>query len=77
MNTDQTLDVVVATTSSELDPNRNPIKKRIDLTDNLYIDLLPTDFAHKIFKACEPKGYCFDPVLQFGQMYSPSWTISQ
>ena len=70
MDADQTLDVVVQTTNSALDPNRNPIKKRIDLADDLYIDLLPTDFAQKIVKACEPKGYCFDPKLQFGQMYS-------
>lgn len=70
MNNDQTLDIVIQTTSFNLEPNRNPIKKRIDLADDLYIDLLPTDFAQKIFEACEPKGYCFDPVLPFGQMYS-------
>jgi len=70
MEDNHTLDVVVQTTSSNLDPNRKPIRKRIDLANDLYIDLLPTDFAQKIFKACEPKGYCFDPKLQFGQMYS-------
>ena len=70
MEDDHTVDVVVQTTSSNLDPNRKPIRKRIDLANDLYIDLLPTDFAQNIFKACEPKGYCFDPILQFGQMYS-------
>ncbi|MFA4910966.1 MAG: hypothetical protein WC649_07990 [Desulfobacteria bacterium] len=70
MDDDQTLDIVVQTTNHNLDPNRYPIRKRIDLADDLYIDILPTDLAQKIFEACEPKGYCYDPVLQFGQMYS-------
>lgn len=70
MDDDHTLDVVVYTTSSALDPNRKPIGKRIDLANDLYIDILPTDFEQKIFKACKPKGYCFDPTLLFSQMYS-------
>jgi len=70
MDDDQTLDIVVQNTSLNLDPNRKPIRKRIDLADDLYIDILPTDLVQKVFKACEPKGYRFDPVLQFGQMYS-------
>jgi len=70
MDDDQTLDVVIQNTSLNLDPNRVPIGKRIDLADDLYIDILPENLAQKVFKACEPKGYCFDPVLYFAQMYS-------
>ncbi len=71
MNDDQTLDIVVQTTNHNLDPNRYPIRKRTDLADDLYIDILPTDLVQKIFEACEPKGYCYDhDVLQFGQLYS-------
>ena len=70
MDNHQTLDIVVHTTNHNLDPNRYPIRKRIDLADDLYIDVLPTDLAQKIFEACEPKGYLYNHVLQFGQLYS-------
>lgn len=70
MDDGQTFDIVVQVTNSDLDPNRVPIRKRIDLADDLRIEILRADLVQKIFKACEPKGYRFNPVRQFNQMYS-------
>ena len=70
MDDGQTFDIVVQVTNPDLDPNRVPIRKRIDLADDLCIEIFRADIVQKIFKACEPKGADFDPYRQLNQMYS-------
>ncbi|HUU41509.1 MAG TPA: hypothetical protein VMW42_11260 [Desulfatiglandales bacterium] len=70
MSDEKIFDVVIHTTSPRIDPANKPIKSRFGLSSDLYIDRLPRDLSNKIFKACIPGGYNFEPVLQFGQLYS-------
>lgn len=70
MENQRVLDVVIHTTSPGIDPSRTPTGERFNLSADLWIGAISNDFSEKIFKACEPAGYNFDPVRQFGQLYS-------
>lgn len=70
MNHYQTLDIIMHSPVSDLDSGCMPIRKRIDLANNLYLDVLPTEDAEKVFEACEPKEYNHNPTRQYGQLYS-------
>jgi hypothetical protein len=47
-----------------------PIQNKLLITDELFIDRLPREESLKVFSACEPKGFNFEPQRQFGQLYS-------
>jgi len=70
MSGEKISDVVVHRTSPRIDPSKKPVKERFDLSSDLRIDRLPKGLADKIFEACEPPGFRFNPVRQFGQLYS-------
>jgi hypothetical protein len=63
-------DVVIHTTSPRIDPTNKPIKGRFHLSNNLCIDHLSREISDKIFEACIPAGYNFEPIRQFDQLYS-------
>jgi len=63
-------DVVLFPTPKELDGQRKPIQRTFDLSSNLRIDILSRSVSKTIFESCEPPGYNFDPVRQYGQQYS-------
>lgn len=70
MNHENILDIVIHTTKIQQNHSRTPIKKRFNLTPDLWIGHLPNNLSEKVFKACKPAGYNFDPVLLFGELYS-------
>jgi hypothetical protein len=70
MSDEKIFDVVIHTTSPRIDPTNKPVKERFDLSNDLYIDRLPRELSDKIFPACIPAGYNFEPIRQFGQLYS-------
>lgn len=70
MSGEKISDVVVHRTSPKIDPSKKPVKVRFDLSSDLRIDRLSRGLADKIFEACEPPGFRFDSVRQFGQLYS-------
>lgn len=47
-----------------------PIQNKLIIADDIFIDKLPREESLKVFSACEPKGYNFNPQRQFGQLYS-------
>lgn len=70
MNGEKISDVVIHRTSPRINPSRKPVKGRFDLSSDLRIDRLSRELADRIFKACEPPGFSFDPIRQFSQLYS-------
>jgi hypothetical protein len=63
-------DVVLFPTPKELDAQRRPIRRKFDLSSDLRIDILSRSVSKIVFESCEPPGYNFNPVRQYGQLYS-------
>ena len=70
MNNEHIIDVVIHTTSPQINSIQPPIRNRFNLTPDLWIGHLPNNFSEEIFKACKPPGYNFPSVQQFGELYS-------
>ena len=56
--------------SSETIRSFPPIQNKLTIENDIFIEKLPRDESLKVFSAFEPKGYNFNPIRQFGQLYS-------
>ena len=72
MSNQKTMDVVFATTSQTYGQmsGPKPVRSRMQLHHDVYIGLYSEKLWDEVFKVCQPAGYSFAPVPQFGQLYA-------
>jgi hypothetical protein len=71
--TESYTDILVITddhTHEELETSPPAGSPAAELTTGLTIELLPRDLAERVIHAATPRGENYDPVRQFGQLYS-------
>jgi len=55
--------------NQELKESFPPIRNKLIIDENIFIDKLPSEVCRKIYSDCKPKGFS-DATPQFGQLYS-------